>query len=142
MYAVVAKPMSFKIFAAIAAAMGWPIHHVDIMNAFLYAELKEPIEIELPEGLKDKYPNDIGLLMKTIYGLKQSPREWYALLHDVMISMGLARTQSDHSIFVRRARDPVFVLIYVDDLLVGKFEHVTLGRLRVVSFTGLAPTVY
>lgn len=87
-YAVVAKPMSFKIFAAVAVSMGWPIHHVDIMTAFLYAKLKELIEIELPEGLKDQYPDDIGLLMKTIYGLKQSPREWYTLLHDVMVSMG------------------------------------------------------
>ncbi|KAJ5507343.1 hypothetical protein N7527_009486 [Penicillium freii] len=68
-YVVVAKPMSFKIFAAISAAKDWPIHHVDIMTAFLYAELKEPIEIELPEGLRDQYPNDIDLLMKTIYGL-------------------------------------------------------------------------
>ncbi|KAJ5462264.1 hypothetical protein N7530_010469 [Penicillium desertorum] len=124
-YAVVAKPMSFKIFTAIAASKGWLLHHVDIMTAFLYAELKEPIEIELPEGMQDEYPaaDFIGLLQKTIYGLKQSPREWYRLLHDVLISIGFVRTQSDHSIFIKKHTDEygdhsLYVMVYVDDLLV------------------------
>jgi hypothetical protein len=47
--------------------------------------LKEPIEIGLPEGLEEEHPGCIGLLQKTIYGLKQSPREWYRLLHDLSI---------------------------------------------------------
>jgi hypothetical protein len=134
-YAVVAKPMSFKIFTAIAAAKGWFLHHVDIMTAFLYAELKEPIEIELPEIQREEFPGKIGLLIKTIYGLKQSPREWYQLLNDVLISIGFLRTQSDHSIFIKRehrkrehakrehgkrehGKSPLYVMIYVDDLLI------------------------
>lgn len=31
--------------------------------------------------------------------------------------MGFVRTQSDHSIFIRYGKTPLFVLIYVDDLL-------------------------
>jgi hypothetical protein len=38
--------------------------HVDIMTAFLYAELKEPIEIGLPEGLEEEHPGCIGLLLR------------------------------------------------------------------------------
>lgn len=119
-YTIVAKPISFKIFVAITAAKGWPIHHVDIVTAFLYAELKEPIEIELPKGQRELYPDDISLLIKTIYRLKQSPREQYRLLHDVLISMGFTRTQSDHSIFIKctSGKAPLFIIIYVDDLLV------------------------
>ncbi|OQD94305.1 hypothetical protein PENVUL_c145G09383 [Penicillium vulpinum] len=83
--------MSFKIFVAIAAAEGWFLHYIDIMTAFLYAELKEPIEIELPEGQREEHPDQIGLLMKTIYGLKQSPREW---------------------------TNSLYVIVYIDDLLV------------------------
>jgi Reverse transcriptase (RNA-dependent DNA polymerase). len=48
-YAVVAKPMSFKIFCAISAALGWELHHFDIKTAFLNADIKESI-IELPEN--------------------------------------------------------------------------------------------
>ncbi|KGO62116.1 hypothetical protein PEX2_013290 [Penicillium expansum] len=119
-YTVIAKPISFKVFAAVAAAKGWYLHHIDIITAFLYAELKEPIEIELPEIQREEYPDHIGLLMKTIYGLKQSPREWYSLLHDVLVSIGFDRTQSDHSIFVKRQHggSPLYVMVYVDDLLV------------------------
>lgn len=50
-YAVVTKPISFKIFIAITVSKGWLLYHVNIITAFLYAELKEPIEIELPKGM-------------------------------------------------------------------------------------------
>ncbi|KAJ9490931.1 hypothetical protein VN97_g2331 [Penicillium thymicola] len=32
--------------------------------------------------------------------------------------MGFTRTQSDHSIFIKHSKDPIFVMVYVDDLLV------------------------
>ncbi|MBZ6422503.1 MAG: hypothetical protein LBE43_02335 [Staphylococcus aureus] len=70
-------------------------------------------------------------LKKSIYGLKQSPREWYRLLHDVLVSMGFYRTQADHSIFIKKDENlhkhghdslhtdnSLYVMVYVDDLLV------------------------
>ncbi|KAJ5497613.1 Reverse transcriptase RNA-dependent DNA polymerase [Penicillium fimorum] len=126
-YAVVAKPMSFKVFCAIAAALDWRLHHLDIKTAFLNADIKEAIHIELPEnqvaaGGGDKPQSDkIGLLMKTIYGLKQSPREWYIMLHDALISIGFTKIHADHSIFVKwldKGTLPIYVLVYVDDILV------------------------
>ena len=49
-YAVVAKPMSFKVFCAIAAALGWELNHFDIKIAFLNVDIKESIFIELLEN--------------------------------------------------------------------------------------------
>jgi hypothetical protein len=49
-YAVVAKPMSFKAFCAIAAALSLELHHFDIKSAFLNADIKESIFIDLPEN--------------------------------------------------------------------------------------------
>lgn len=72
--------MSFKLLVALAAAKGWHLHHVDITTAFLNAELKVAIFINLPGGLDllgtEKDQNPCGQLVKTLYGLKQVPREW------------------------------------------------------------------
>lgn len=44
-YAVVSKPMSFKVIAFIAAKNNLPLYHVDITMAFLNAEMKESVYI-------------------------------------------------------------------------------------------------
>ncbi|KAJ9488761.1 hypothetical protein VN97_g4516 [Penicillium thymicola] len=49
-YAVVAKPISFKVFYTIAAALNWFLHYVDVKTAFLNADTKESIYTELPEN--------------------------------------------------------------------------------------------
>ncbi|KAJ6177806.1 Reverse transcriptase RNA-dependent DNA polymerase [Penicillium mononematosum] len=42
--------MSLKVFCAIAAALGWELHHFDIKAAFLNVDTKESSFIELPEN--------------------------------------------------------------------------------------------
>lgn len=111
-YAAVAKPMSFKIFIALAARGGWLLWHIDIITAFLHALLKESIYVHLPDGLKQA--GKCALLMKTLYGLKQSPREWYQLMHDFLLSIGFKRTHADHSVFTKQG---IALLLYVDDIL-------------------------
>lgn len=60
------------------------------------AELKEYILIELPETIQEKYPNKHGLLLRMLYGLKQSPREWYGLVSGLPLSLHFQRTHVDH----------------------------------------------
>lgn len=75
-YASTAKAASFKLFVAIAAAFRWKMHHINFISAFLNTELTDQIYIELPKGIREKLPPEIySLLLKTLYSLKQSPRE-------------------------------------------------------------------
>ncbi|KOS47064.1 hypothetical protein ACN38_g2013 [Penicillium nordicum] len=48
--AVVAKPISFKVFYTIAAALNWFLHYIDVKTAFLSADTKKSIYTELPEN--------------------------------------------------------------------------------------------
>ena len=43
--------MSLKILIALAIKFNWHLHHIDILTAFLNAELREYILIELPETI-------------------------------------------------------------------------------------------
>ena len=59
-------------------------------------------------------------LKKALYGLKQGGREWYATLDEFFTSMGFARCESNHCVYVaRKESSTIIVPVYVDDLLIG-----------------------
>ena len=57
------------------------------------------------------------LLIKAIYGLKQSGREWYHHLCSILKGLGFERCKVDHAVFIRRTDPPSFLLSHVDDFL-------------------------
>eukprot|EP00873_Tetraselmis_striata_P002448 jgi/Tetstr1/422712/TSEL_013509.t1 len=92
---------------------------IDIETAFLNASLKEEIYMRQPKGAEDGTDNVLRLL-KSIYGLKQASREWYELIHKTLTGLGLARSNSDTSMYsMNHPRYGIcIVLVYVDDILV------------------------
>lgn len=48
-HAVVSKPMLSKVIWSLTAKNNWSLHHVNIVTAFLNAEMKESVFIELPD---------------------------------------------------------------------------------------------
>jgi hypothetical protein len=60
---------------ALAAQWQWPLYQLDVVAAFLYAEIKEELYISLPEGCKeyDNHGNELfGRLLSALYGTKQA----------------------------------------------------------------------
>ena len=56
------------------------------ITAFLNADFEEIIFMEVPEGLRDpSKPNLARKLLKALYGLDQSPRQWYAKIHAFLV---------------------------------------------------------
>jgi hypothetical protein len=59
-------------------------------------------------------------LNKAIYGLKQSPREWYNMIDKFIISMGFTRSRSDVCLYFRGDEaTKVIIVIYVDDIIIA-----------------------
>ena len=61
------------------------------------------------------------LLKKSIYGLKQSIRQWYKRFDSFMISHNFNRCTYDSCVYFRSCDDDLFVylLLYVDDMLIA-----------------------
>ena len=59
-------------------------------------------------------------LKKSLYGLKQAPREWYNKFDAFMQTQGYARSEIDHCLYTKRAKDGslIVLILYVDDMLI------------------------
>ncbi|CAM8907797.1 unnamed protein product [Rhodiola kirilowii] len=73
-----------------------------------------------PIGFIDKNSLDfVCLLNKSIYGLKQSPRQWNKKFNSCMLALGFTRSKYDTCMYMKVGKSDchIFVLLYVDDLL-------------------------
>ena len=64
------------------------------------------------EGFHKGGSNQVYLLLKSLYGLKQAARQWNKKLHDTLIAMGFKRLESDHSIYIF-VQGEVWIIIQV-----------------------------
>ena len=78
-----------------------------------------------PEGYHSGSPDTVWQLNKTLYGLKQSPKEWYDLLSAKLTEIGLEPCPSDQALWRTKSSTPtpttprIYVLHWVDDLLIS-----------------------
>lgn len=111
-FAPVARYDSLRLLLALSASENWKPRQLDVKSAFLYGLLKEEVYMELPEG--SKKDGHVAKLNRCIYGLKQSPREWYFRLVEFLRPNGFQVSSFDPCILVH-ASGGLFIAIYVDD---------------------------
>ena len=73
-----------------------------------------------PAGFEDpSRPHFVCKLNKVLYGLKQAPRAWFARLRQTLQQWVFRSSVSDSSLFYSSTNgSPLFILIYVDDILI------------------------
>jgi Reverse transcriptase (RNA-dependent DNA polymerase) len=82
-FSPVVKSTTIRVVLSIAVSHNWPLHQLDVNNAFLHGDLHETIFMEQPPGFADPlYPNHVCKLNKTLYELKQALRAWFSKLKD------------------------------------------------------------
>lgn len=65
-------------------------------------------------------PRYICKLDKALYGLKQAPRAWYSRLSTKLVNLGCQASKADMPLFFyNKGSVTIFVLIYVDDIIVA-----------------------
>ena len=117
-FSPVIKVTTIRILLALAVSQSWHIQQLDISNAFLHGDLQEIIYTDQPPGFEDtQYPHHVCKLRKSLYGLKQAPREWFQKLTSQLQQLGFQGSKTDTSLYFSHT-GPVYILIYVDDILI------------------------
>lgn len=113
---------------------------MDVKNVFLHGDLEEEIYMSVPPGHpQESKVGSVCRLKKAIYGLKQSPRTWYAKLISVLMSIGLKRSVADSSLFVKKGISrTTIVLVYVDDIVITGDDQNKISRLKTLLHKRLA----
>lgn len=109
----------------------WVIHQLDVSNAFLHGELSETVFMKQPIGFVDnQHPTHVCKLNKALYGLKQAPHKWFEMLTGFLHELEFSTSHSDPSLLIyRKDTSKVYVLIYVDDIIVTGSNSVVITQL-------------
>ena len=89
--------------------------------AFLYGDLEEEIYMDQPEGFEEAGKKHmVCILKKSLYELKQAPRQWYKKFDLFMVGHGYTKTDAYYCVYVKIFPSDKFIIIllYVDDMLI------------------------
>jgi hypothetical protein len=120
-FSPVVKPATIRTVLSLACSRNWPVHQLDVKNAFLHGVLEEQVYCYQPTGFVDSLHRDhVCKLAKSLYGLKQAPRAWFKRFAAFAITIGFVASRSDASLFIlKQGSDVTYLLLYVDDIVLS-----------------------
>jgi hypothetical protein len=118
-FSPIVKPATVQTVLTLAVSRGWPMHHLDVKNAFLHGTLSGTIYCSQPIGFVDPaQPQLVCRLNKSLYDLRQPPRVWCHCLASYLVSLGFMEAKWDTLLFIyRRGTDTAYLLLYVDNIV-------------------------
>nr|GEX50974.1 ribonuclease H-like domain-containing protein [Tanacetum cinerariifolium] len=116
---LVVKLGTIRTILSLAASRHWPIHQLDVNNAFLHGDLSETVYMHQPLRFQDSvHPDYVCSLPWSLYGLKQASRAWFHRFASYITRVGFSHSRCDSSLFIyRKGTDTAYLLLYVDDIV-------------------------
>lgn len=130
-FSPVIKPATIRLVLSIATSKEWPIHQLDVKNAFLHGTLSETVFSQQPSGFIDSnHPNFVCKLNKSLYGLKQAPRAWFLRFTTFLSKISFAAAKADSSLFImHQGSHTAYLLLYVDDIVLTASSSTLLKKI-------------
>jgi hypothetical protein len=87
----------------------------------LHGNIQEQVYCQQPTGFVDPcHPDDVCLLSRSLYGLRQAPSAWFQRFVGHVTSLGFVQSKADSSLFVyNRNGAMAYLLLYVDDMILS-----------------------
>ena len=91
---------------------------MDVKCAFMNGDMNEDIYMQKIEGFVSN-PSLVCRLKKSLYGLKQTPKAWYAKIDGFLLSLSFVQCKSDPNVYLKLIHGYLMIIVlYVDDLLI------------------------
>ncbi|CAI7801340.1 unnamed protein product [Closterium sp. NIES-54] len=130
-YAPVSSYVTLRIFLSIVAVLDLNLMQLDMKKAFMQRKLDRVLYMYQPDYFNDG-TGWVCMLLKSLYGLKQSPLLWYRALNGVLLDTGWKNSKVNMALYFKVGDDKVtcWVLVYVDNLLVASRSAAMLKELK------------
>ncbi|GJY94992.1 zinc finger, CCHC-type containing protein, partial [Tanacetum coccineum] len=118
---------TIRLLIAMASIHNLIIHQMDVKIAFLNGELDEEVYMNQPQGfIMPGNENKVCKLIKSLYGLKQTPKQWHQKFDEVVLSNGYLLNQADKYVYSKfdETGKGVIICLYVDDMLIFGTDQV------------------
>ncbi|CAI7829952.1 unnamed protein product [Closterium sp. NIES-53] len=127
-FAPTLKMTTLRVLLYVAVQRDYELHSLDFSTAFLQGSLYEEVWLRRLSAFTCSFP--LGTqwrLRQPLYGLCQAPRECHDTLCSTLSDLGFQPSSFDPSLFVRCGSTPLFVLVYVNDLVFATADRVALA---------------
>ena len=112
-FAPVVNSSMIHIVLCLSMLLQWEMVCVDFSNAFVQAQLKDPVWIHLPCGFKtDRQGPTCLRLEKSLYGLSVAPRLWFEKLLEALLEDVFKQSNDDQCLFLK---PDMIMFLWVDD---------------------------
>ena len=131
-FSPVVKHTSIRVLLSLVTIKDLELEQLDVKTAFLHSDLEEQIYMKQPEGFEVVGKENHVCLLKSLYGLKQSPRQWYKKFDSFMISINFSLSNYDCCVYFKKLSSEKFIylLLYVDDMLIAASNMEEIIRLK------------
>ena len=106
---------------AIAVELNYTVHMLDVQTTFLNADVEEDVLVKMAPGYETNDEAGVPLVMKlekSLYGLRQSLKNWFGTMDVELAVIGFHPLKSDPCVYVYEDETGFVVLtLYVDDIM-------------------------
>ena len=136
-FAPTARMSSIRVLIQHAVQNNMVVHQMDVKAAYLNAPIDCDIYVEQPKGY-EKVGKDgeklVCKLNKSLYGLKQSGRNWNETIHDYLSKEGFVQSLADPCVYRKfvdgDASNCIILVIWVDDLIISASNNKLLDDVK------------
>ena len=131
-FSPVVRCSNIRLVVALAVEHEIYLHQMDVSSAYLNGDLHDTVYMKQPPYFEDRNcPDKIVKLKKSLYGLKQSGREWNTKLDSVLKAIRFKPCISDPCIYVKSENNVYsIIVVYVDNLIVGSSSMNELCKIK------------
>nr|GEX90347.1 retrovirus-related Pol polyprotein from transposon TNT 1-94 [Tanacetum cinerariifolium] len=129
-FSLVVRHTSIRVILALNTCKHYELEQLDVNTTFLHENFEEVIYMRHPRGYEQG--NKVCSLKKSLYGLKQSPRQWYRRFDEYMLSNGFKRSSFNRCLYYKSYApgEYIYLLLYVDDTLIACKSKAEIGSTK------------